>query len=173
MGRSRASEITSRGISIRMSTATEQAYLILQLQDLISPCATKYNAVPEYWIHGWDEGLSFCRECAEKKVAELLSAEPDEDYIVDGGWGSEGDSEAFCETCERALDNSFTDYAAATALDYFEQDGFDPNDPGDCHALLECIYALGSGNEDLQQRLQRLASSVLEKLRVNTHEAIL
>lgn len=156
-----------------MSSVVEQAILVSRLQALISPCAAKYDVVPEHWIHGWDEGLSFCFECAEKKVAELLSAEPGEDYMIDGGWGSEGDSEAFCEMCERALDNSFTDYAAATALDYFEQDGFDLNDPGDCHALLECTYALGSGNEDLQQRLQRLAASVLEKSGVKTHEAIL
>jgi hypothetical protein len=145
-----------------MSTATEQD-VISDLQTLISPCAARYDVVPEHWIHGWDEGLSFCFECAEKKVAELLVAEPGEDYQVDGGWGSEGDSEAFCETCERPLDNAFTDYAAATVLDYFERDGFDINSPSDCHALLECTYALGSGNEELQQRLERLAGAILQK----------
>jgi hypothetical protein len=145
-----------------MTTTTKQD-VISDLQTLIAPCADKYNVVPEHWIHGWDEGLSFCFECAEKKVAELLAAEPDGDYLVDGGWGSEGDSEAFCETCERALDNSFTDYAAATVLDYFEESGFDINSPGDCRSLLECTYALGCGNEELQQRLENLARVVLEK----------
>lgn len=145
-----------------MSTAAEKD-VISQLQYLISPCAAKYDVVPEHWIHGWDEGLSFCFECAEKKVAALLKAEPDEDYLVDGGWGSEGDSQAFCETCTRALDNSFTDYAAESEIDYLEENGVDLNDPSDCHSLLECTYALGSGNEELQQRLERLARSVLEK----------
>jgi hypothetical protein len=132
--------------------------VISDLQKLISPCAEKYDVVPEHWIHGWDEGLSFCFECAEKKVAELLAAEPGEGYMVDGGWGSEGDSEAFCETCTRALDNSFTDYAAATVLDYFDEDGFDIESPSDCHALLECAYALGSGDEELEQRLEKTAA---------------
>ena len=144
-----------------MSTTVKQD-VISRLQDLIGPCASKYKVVPEHWIHGWDEGLSFCFQCAEKKVAELLKEEPDEDYLVDGGWGSEGDSEAFCETCERALDNSFTDYAAASALDYFEESGVDLSDPSDCYVLLECIDALGSGNQELQQRLEKLAVSILE-----------
>jgi hypothetical protein len=145
-----------------MTTAARRD-VISDLQSLISPCAEKYDVVPEHWIHGWDEGLSFCFECAEKTISELLMAEPCEEYIVDGGWRSEGDSEAFCETCGRALDNAFTDYAAATVLDYFEADGFDITSPSDCHALLECTYALGSGNEELQQRLERLATATLEK----------
>lgn len=149
-----------------MTTATQKDVLS-DLQRLISPCAAKYDVVPEHWIHGWDEGLSFCFECAEKKVAELLAAEPDDDYLVDGGWGSEGDSEAFCETCTRALDNSFTDYAAETVLDYFEESGFSIDSPPDCHALLECTYALGSGNEELQQRLDRLAVATLEKAAIS------
>ncbi|HEX7330378.1 MAG TPA: hypothetical protein VF290_02695 [Pyrinomonadaceae bacterium] len=136
--------------------------VISELQTLIAPTAAKFDVVPEHWIHGWDEGLSFCFECAEKKVAELLAAEPDGDYLVDGGWGSEGDSEAFCETCSRALDNSFTDYAAATALDYFEENGVDTNEPSDCRVLLECTYALGCGNEELNHRLGKLALSIVE-----------
>jgi hypothetical protein len=76
-------------------------------------------------------------------------------------WGIEGDSEAFCETCHRPLDNSFTDYAAEQMLNYFDETGFDINCPSHCHALLECTYALGSGNEELQQRLENLARTVL------------
>lgn len=144
-------------------SATATRDVIGKLQDLISPCAAKFETVPEHWIHGWDEGLSFCFECAGKKVAELLAAEPDEDYLVDGGWGSEGDSQAFCETCNRALDNSFTDYAAEQEISYIEENGFDIDDPADCHGLLECTHALGSGNEELQQRLEKLAVSILEK----------
>ena len=137
--------------------------LISELQKLIASGAEKFDVVPEHWIHGWDEGLSFCFECAEKKVAELLASEPDEDYLVAGGYSSEGDSQAFCETCGRALDNSFTDYAAEMELDHYEEYGFDRNDPADCHSLLECTYALGSGNDELQQRLEKLAESILKK----------
>jgi hypothetical protein len=145
-----------------MSTATAQD-VISQLQHLIAPCAGKYDVVPEHWIHGWDEGLSFCFECAEKKVAELLAEEPDGDYLVDGGRGSEGDSQAFCETCGRALDNSFTEYAVEQEMDHFEEYGFDINSPDDCHAVLECTYALGAGNEEIHQRLEKLAVAILEK----------
>ena len=91
------SNVREVGVSETVSTVASQD-AISRLQDLISPCAARYNVVPEHWIYGWDEGLSFCRECAEKKVAELLAVEPDEDYMLDGGWGSEGDSQAFCET---------------------------------------------------------------------------
>lgn len=146
-----------------MTTTAIERDVISDLQKLIAPCAAKFETVPEHWIHGWDEGLSFCYECAEKKVAELLAAEPDEEYLVDGGWGAEGDSQAFCETCHRALDNSYTDYAAEQELDHFEEYGFDLNSPDDCHAVLECTYAVGCGNEEVNQRLEKLARSILEK----------
>lgn len=144
------------------STATQRD-VISELQNLIAPCAEKYNVLPEHWIHGWDEGFSFCFECAEKKVAELLAAEPDAEYMVDGGWRTEGDSQAFCETCQRPLDNSYTEYAVEQELDHFESDEFDLESPDDCHAILECTYAMGCGNDELNQRLERLALLILEK----------
>lgn len=131
------------------------------VQELIAPAASKFGVVPEHWIHGWDEGFSFCFECAEKKVAELLTAEPAEDYLVDGGWGTEGDSQAFCETCHRALDNSFTECAAEHELDYFEESGFDINSPGDCHSLQEIIYTMGCGDDELNKRIRALCEKVL------------
>lgn len=105
-----------------MTTATRD--VISELQSLIAPCAEKFDVVPEHWIYGWDEGLSFCFECAKKKVAELLSEEPDGDYMVAGGYGIEGDSQASCETCERALDNSYTEHAVERELDHLEENGF-------------------------------------------------
>lgn len=136
--------------------------VISELQTLIAPCAEKYDVVPEHWIYGWDEGLSFCFECAEKKVAELLTTEPEGDYLVAGGYGVEGDSQAFCETCTRALDNSFTEYAVTQELDHFEEYGFDLNSPDDCHAVLECTYAIGCGSDELNQRLEKLALKILD-----------
>lgn len=138
------------------------ADVMYQLQELIAPCAERFETVPEHWIHGWDEGFSFCRECAEKKVAELLAEEPDGDYLVDGGWATEGDSQAFCETCQRALDNSYTEYAVEQELDHFEGHVFNLNSPDDCHAILECTYALGTGNEEIHQRLEKLAVLILK-----------
>ena len=137
--------------------------IISQLQDLIAPCAAQFETVPEHWIHDWDESLSFCRECAEKKIAELLEAEPDAEYMLDGGWRTKGDSQAFCETCGKALDNAFTDYAVESEIQHFETYGFDTNSPDDCYAVLNVIYALGSSNEEIHQRLEALAQSILAK----------
>jgi hypothetical protein len=63
--------------------------LFSYVERVLRPVAAKFETKPEHWVHGWDEGLSFCFECAEKKVAELLVEEPDGDYCTDGGWGSE------------------------------------------------------------------------------------
>lgn len=142
------------------------ADVVSRLQDLIAPNAAKFETVPEHWIHDWDEGLSFCRECSEKKIAELLAAEPDAEYMLDGGWVTEGDSQAFCETCGRPLENSFTNYAAETEIDHFEECGFSLDSPDDCYAVLNVIYALGSGDGELQQRLESLARSILAKYEV-------
>src|SRR5688572_21417523 len=96
-----------------------------QITEAVYKKAKEHDVVPEHWIHGWDEGFSFCRPCGLKKIKELEKEEPTEEYILDGGWIIEGDSEAFCETCERQLDNCFTDYACETAMEYFEADGLD------------------------------------------------
>jgi|ERR1041384_177135 hypothetical protein len=138
--------------------------LLSVVERLIAPIANRYETKPEHWIHGWDEGLSFCFECAEKKVAELLTQEPDGDYSVDGGWASEGDSQAFCETCQCALDNSFTTYAAEQEMDHFDEFGFDPSSPHDCHAFAEVIAAVGCGNPDINRRIERMAATILTQI---------
>ena len=135
-----------------------------RVQMLIAPIAAQYETRPEHWIHDWDEGLSFCFDCATKKVAELLAEEPEGDYIVDGGWGSEGDSLAFCETCSVALDNSFTDYAAEQEMDHFEEHDFDVTCPEDCHSLSNVIGAIGCGNDDLNKRIEALCQKILPQL---------
>lgn len=65
-----------------------------------------------YWIAGWKfEGdLNFCRDCAEKKLAELKMAEPDNTYIIAGGYPSEQDVPPICDTCHIDLDYTPTDY---------------------------------------------------------------
>lgn len=127
----------------------------------IGATAAKYETKPEHWIHGWDESFSFCFECAEKKVAELLATEPEGDYLVDGGWGTEGDSQAFCESCQCALDNSFTTYACEQELDHFEGHGFDPSSPDDCHSLIEILHAEGCESSPLWSRIEPLARQAL------------
>lgn len=138
--------------------------LIHEAEKLLAPVSAKYTTKPEHWIHDWDEGLSFCRECAEKKITELLAEEPDADYVLDGGWGSEGDSQAFCETCQCALGNSFTTYACENELAYLEEHGIDVNDPGDCHSFCEIVMAEGCESSELFSRIEAIARQAIEKL---------
>jgi hypothetical protein len=54
----------------------------------ILTAANSIDPKPEHWINGYDEGISFCRPCAEKKIAELKAKAPAEEYTLDGGWRS-------------------------------------------------------------------------------------
>jgi len=69
------------------------------------------------WLHGLgaDEGLDYCRECAEKQV-RAGKAE-----LVDGGYlRSEHDGCVHCETCGVVLDYMLTDHGVETELTHFE-----------------------------------------------------
>lgn len=114
-----------------------------RLEAHIRPRAYRVKTEPEHWIHGHDEGLSYCYTCAKSKVAELLSKEPNEDYCVDGGWGSEGDSLETCEICHVRLDNILTNYGCEAELDHFAAHGFNPMSDGDCYSLERMFSSRG------------------------------
>ena len=87
--------------------------------------------VTQYWIDNWAEN-GYCRPCAEKKLAEIRAATPDDDDIgLSGGWRTEEDGQRFCDTCGVQLDVSFTDYAVESELEHFELHGLDIASPGD------------------------------------------
>lgn len=105
-----------------------------------------------HWVHGaceidgldCDEATDFCHDCCEAKVAEIVAAHPKEaedvGICVDGGWGSESDSAAFCETCGAKLDDSLTEYGADEEISALTGEcapGFDdPNGWDDlCNAM--------------------------------------
>lgn len=133
-----------------------------QLEAIIEPIAAKFETKPEHWIHDWDESFSFCYDCAAKKVAELKAApeDPNADYMIDGGWGIEGDSMAFCETCHCPLDNSFTDYGCKSELDHFEEYGFELT-PADCYSLDNILGAQLWEGGDLSDRIHALAEKII------------
>jgi hypothetical protein len=149
-----------------------------QVEALFNAGAARMTADDEHWIHGHDEGLSYCYECATKKVAELLEKEPSADYCVDGGWRSESDSTPFCESCSKLLDASLTEYGCEAELDQFTTYGFDPKSDDDCRAMSEVINAMGWEVHDLpheaeykkRSRAERFAQlyalcrSILDKL---------
>jgi len=105
--------------------------------------ASKIPSEPEHWINGADGGLSYCLDCCKKEVERLLKKEPDGEYTVDGGWGTEGDSTPFCEVCGKLLENTLTDYGCEAEVEHFLSNGFDPESDDDCRAMSEVISARG------------------------------
>lgn len=106
-------------------------YALLRVNDRLNP-------LPEHWIHGYDEGLSYCRTCAQKKIDELRAVDSDSDYLLDGGWPTESDGLAFCESCYCPLHVLFTDYAVDSELQYFSEYGFSRDNIEDWYSL-QCI----------------------------------
>lgn len=123
-------DIASEGVTQRL------------VSDVIDPIALKSNAAPDHWIGGYDEGFSFCRACADKKIRRLKKDNPGQEYYLDGGWATEGDSQASCETCHRTLDNSFTTYACQSEIDHFRESDWVLN-PSDCLSLQNILGSYG------------------------------
>lgn len=113
-------------------------------EDLIQwlrPTLDRSPAVPMHWIHGADEGFSWCAECAEKEIKKLRRKNPSKEYILDGGWSIEEDSQQFCEGCRRELDCSYTDYAIESELDHFNECGVvGAADEHSLYTILSCGF---------------------------------
>ncbi len=123
-----------------------------KIEKLFDEGANRVSSEPEHWIHNADEGLSYCYECCEKEVKRLLKENPDGEYCVDGGWGTEGDSTPFCEICGKLLENSLTDYGCESELEHFLAYGFDLCDDN-CRAMSEVI--VGRGWEPWKDQIYR------------------
>jgi hypothetical protein len=131
-----------------------------QLEDLIRDRAAAFDVKPMHWINGWDESVSFCRECAEKKITELKKKNPEDDCTLDGGWDTEIESLPSCETCGCDLDGDFLDSLCDEELTLLEENGFDLNSPGDCWTLDKILT---SNPDSLSDRLTTLALKILTK----------
>lgn len=142
---------------MKLSDITEQF-----ITDLVYPNAAKFTVEPEHWIGGDDESRSFCHECAEKEIANLEKAHPDEEYILDGGWGCESDSQPFCETCGKALSASFTTYACESEIDHFEDSGFDIDSPEDCYSMERIMGSCGFYEAELTPRIKRVIQKAIK-----------
>lgn len=126
---------------------------------------------PEYWVHGWDESLSFCLECCEKQVAELLQGEPGAEYCIYGGWGGECDSTPFCDSCQKMLQGYLTKYGAEEELSHFEQYGFHYGND-DRRAMWEVVESIGwrPANEWIAWRKWRQVPIESSELHVRLHQ---
>jgi hypothetical protein len=114
-----------------------------RLEELFNAGASRTEEEDEHWVGGGDEGQSYCYKCCKKRVAELLKEEPDGDYHVDGGWGTESDSTPFCETCQTLLRASLTQYGCESEVEHFLENGFDPKCDMDCYSMERVISSGG------------------------------
>ena len=140
-----------------------------KLETLFNAGAEKVESETEHWISGADESLSYCYDCAFKEVEQLLKKNPSGEYIVDGGWGIEGDSTPFCEICDKLLENTLTDYGCESEVDHFLDHGFDPKSDDDCRAMSEVISSKAwepCENEDIEyfDNLYKLCERILEAI---------
>lgn len=125
---------------------------------LLSPKASLFEVKPEHWISGEDadEGISFCRECAEAEIAKRGG-----ELTIDGGYCGPNDSHAFCETCRCPLEVTLTDHGCEEELHYFEENGFDLTSAEDCYYLLLLFSSAYWGEGEVAERIRRLATAVV------------
>lgn len=167
----------------KLSSAAGSVYLSdtekARLESAFLHGAVKVEVLPEHWVHGSDEGLSWCYECAKKEVEKLRKESPNEEFLVDGGWGIEGDSTPFCEGCGAMLSNSYTQYACETEVDHFLENGFSLESGSDCYSMSRVVSSSGWGpyRDDMccepyrrnalreyYEQLQSLGRSIVAKL---------
>ena len=68
-----------------------------------------------------DQSEDWCTSCASAEVERLNSTNPDHEYFVDGGWGSETDSAPYCCKCGKTLDDDLTRHAIEAEADHYSQ----------------------------------------------------
>ncbi|OEU62402.1 MAG: hypothetical protein BA867_09635 [Desulfobacterales bacterium S5133MH16] len=156
-------------------TEYEQEYL----EKFFDDGSYRVESEPEHWIHGGDEGFSYCQKCCEKEVKRLTAENPAEEYSVDGGWKIEGDNTPYCEKCGKLLENTLTDYGCEVEIDHFLTNGFDVTSDLDRRSMSEVISSGGwepfarqlFKNEDERENtlnyfddLHRLCRSILIKI---------
>jgi len=121
-------------------------------EEWLRPVAAKAKTENLCWIStvtGYSDE-EYCRDCADVKVAELISAGADpEGTHVDGGWGGgQSDSPERCETCGIILETTLTDYGVEEELSHFSSNSFDQS-PETAHELLD----MAAGCDSDEQRL--------------------
>ena len=114
-----------------------------RLEDYLRGQSAKAELEDLHWVHGDDEGIPYCYECAVKEVEKIKLKEPDRDVCVDGGWGTEEDGSQSCYRCYKPLVCSFTDYGSESEVDHFIENGFDHKNAYDCQNLETAISSRG------------------------------
>lgn len=124
--------------------------------------AKDYYPEHQHWVHGGDEGIDLCEECAVKEVARLAKKDPLKDYFVDGGWGvMESDGSAVCHDCGEPLSYTLTDYGTSEEFDHFKsirlKFPFGEREAYELSAMLENIEGAKVTKTELRRFLNRKA----------------
>lgn len=139
---------------------------------LIRPLAEKADVFPHHWVTGDDNCESYCPECAEAVVAQLVTAGGDPDWIdVDGGYDwPEEEGCVYChgptdaaDTCGRLLQYTLIDRSGE--LDHFEalsDDELKQISPCSAHELL-CVFE-GSDQESDREKDERRTLDVATRI---------
>lgn len=141
-----------RKLQATLQTANH-AYALLAADD-------RLQIETEHWVHGSDEGPSYCWDCATKEVERLKADDPEGDYCVDGGWGGENDGPRDCETCGVALDHGYTDHACVEEIEHCELYGLDLRSPSACYGMRRVLDAGGHTQEAHEIILRAAAREV-------------
>ncbi len=114
------------------------------LAEITAKQASRIDPPNPHWIHGLDDDArTYCRPCALKRVKHLRASEPDSPAELDGGFMCEEDRPIFCESCERMLDYTLTDYGVDCELEWMFADGITQS-PADAYRLHRALGAGGN-----------------------------
>ena len=87
-----------------------------QISEMLAELSKGIDPPYPCWLGGGDadQGPSYCRDCAQKKVNS------GEAEFVDGGWSQDSDTCVHCEDCGKLLDYALTEYGVAYELEHFQ-----------------------------------------------------
>ena len=110
-----------------------------KIEQLFRDGCKAVEAEDEYWVHGYDQGFSYCLKCAEKKCTELKKENPCENIYVDGAGQMEHSCIPYCIGCNCLLDGSLLIYGCRDKVNHFLENGFDKDDENDCYSMLQVL----------------------------------
>lgn len=134
-----------RAVGALQSGSGADAY---EVSRRLAPFARQVKVKRCHWISIplGDLGTEWCTDCGRAKVRNLRRRDRKNrsDYILDGGWRTDHDSQPFCACCGAVLDGALTEYAALEELEFYREHGFRPCEPSDAYILDEMLLGLPS-----------------------------
>lgn len=137
-------------------------YTRFEAEAALQPLAKRAKARPQHWLSGpgMDEGISWCRKCAEKQAAKLGKAQKQE-IRVEGGYDvQDEDGPRFCEGCGHIVEFHLTEFGILSYLPEFEKDPV-VKSPVDAYELSRYFESEEKCYPEIEQRLRRLGFRVV------------